>query len=273
MYEFPVLEPPYDSILEQNLIGEHKKEGCQIIQGMWKGTAKWRNAYDIWEQNCQKLQAPVHFARFMRGKRGITGSALTRSLGCDFYVLDDESEEQAIINGIQPTKIKLPDLDPKHNPTFFQWVNKLKIIELALDSYEHVLWTDFDIIQLKPIPRDFWDRFVNGPPLRSKLTWRHNSRCKWRAEGQLSMSGGGIVYCRDKKIIQNCINNMLSDPKLFPTDEEAISFEIDGLAGGWPDNESYKELGFDIPEYIIWNSIHPQRSRKPDKTKIIFAGR
>ena len=121
--------------------------------------------------------------------------------------------------------------------------NKVMGMKYALSDFDEIVFLDWDTVQTKPFPSDFWESFrekeVIQTPIykcpRNVIDWRKVGR--WRGK---YLSSGSFVYMRDKTIPDKLIK-MMEDPKIPNrwSDETFISKYTDDLSGGWEGIEKY----------------------------------
>lgn len=123
------------------------------------------------------------------------------------------------------------------------WRHKLESFRLALQQYEHVIWLDWDVHQIRPLPTDFWSTLAKGQPIQAVLRQYRRPQCPWRLLGKRIVVHGAFVYCRSLLLIERTID-VHAQHFSYYTDETAISFVIDELLGGWPGINEYRNAGF-----------------------------
>jgi len=139
--------------------------------------------------------------------------------------------------------------------------HKLRILQAASQEYDCVLWTDFDVRQIKLLPDTFWNELSCGPCLRAPLyvlrMVYHWWTAWWRTEpslrhlktrdksiagtktiegerGRLAarlMPGGAYVYLRGKETADTLMQIRHEFP-LF-SDQCVMAVYLDRLYDGW----------------------------------------
>jgi hypothetical protein len=108
---------------------------------------------------------------------------------------------------------RAPDDLGEFNYGLSLWYHKEEVIRTALDSYDEVVFLDWDTVQVvKPLPDDFWDRLRFGQPFQASLVHTRHSYCPWRARGGNYRPHASFVYCRDKQIIRDMMQLHLAHP-------------------------------------------------------------
>lgn len=248
----------------------HHPPDCRIIQGLWHPGDAFESREEIhrWEQKIvQNVLLPHGQATHNIGKlRGLSGSALAQKLDSLIYAFDEPSYEVLAKAGLSAK----PYFDYDRSlcaSRSLQFRRKLLAIRDALDTYRHVVWCDFDLIELAPFPADFWDVLKAGAPLQAKIRQYMRRKCHWRASQPRVLQGGAFVYCRSIPLIQRTLDVMATPidelaPRFYPRgtgrtwdDEMAIAWTVDEYNGGWIGQEAYRERGFDPVAYTIRGEI------------------
>ena len=146
----------------------------------------------------------------------------------------------------------------------FSFLNKIHAWEYALQDYDEIVYLDWDTIQIKPFPPDFWDILASKESIQSCLARYHKGVLSWRRyrpdRANKLVSSGCFVYIRDKEIPGKLLK--LADDPLFNeniyypkkrripgiispkqwSDEIYISKYTDSICGGWDGVEKYFKL-------------------------------
>ena len=154
------------------------------------------------------------------------------------------------------------------------WRHKALIMQAALDEFDEILWTDFDVQQQQPLPDNFWTELGSGPVLRAPLAVQRSSHhgAWWRnassgqtlpgivpipgKRGRLAariVPGGGYVYMRGRDIA----DRFLAIHEEFPqwNGQPCMSLLIDRMYGGWPGVDRYVAKGHEVQGYYYPGSL------------------
>ena len=182
-----------------------------------------------------------------------------KSLGVEAELVSERPIED-YSNGKTPRDAINPKGKGKINYGVSMWRHKLECIRMALRNYgKQVIWLDWDVHQIRPIPSHFWAYLEVGRPIRAALRSYKRPQCPWRprADRRLVVHGG-FIYCRWLALIEQIIE--VHSTK-FPTytDETPISWVIDELMGGWRGPNAFFAEGFSPPFYDQRKqAVHPR---------------
>lgn len=129
----------------------------------------------------------------------------------------------------------------------YQFRNKLSIIQHAMenDGYDEVLWMDWDCVQIKKFPSNYWDIFNKKEFIQANLMMYNRKKCNWRKESLRKVPNGGFLYMRDKTIPSKIIK-IWEELGMCDNDEPAVAKYMDTITGGWQGMDKYWEL-FEAP--------------------------
>lgn len=236
------------------------REGCRVIQGIWKSDVRG------WDKIVEDVSSERRNQRFFPRRKGNSGVALQKDLDSLVFALDQPSEH--LLKSLGVNRIRFNGYrSPYFTTGVSSWSKKILCMLESLRYYEHVLWMDFDCVRIDEIPSDFWDRLLAGPALQMKLTQANVPKCQWREADVRKVGSGGFIYCRSKRVLARSLEKMEDNIKspLF-SDQTVLSWSMDQLMGGWGGVDCYQYQKYDIPWYTIWSEVIPC-------DKIIFAGR
>lgn len=143
------------------------------------------------------------------------------------------------------------------------WRCKLEILRTALETFQSVLWTDFEVHLLRPIPPEFWHRMGQRRAVQAPLICRRKSGLRKR-ENRRFLPDGCFIYARDIRLVDRLIE-IHSTRCPTQTDEVALSMLIDELNGGWRGPASYYDGGFSPYCFVARNGL-----RKPRPEDALF---
>jgi len=139
------------------------------------------------------------------------------------------------------------------------WHQKLRIIEYALRDHDSVLWQDFDVRLIKPLPTDYWDVMESGAKVRALLVVTRSrsrgARSRWWHEAARLVPAGGFLYIRGLSTIQEIIAIHKKHPRW--DDQAVLAAYTDGLQGGWVDGVHYIRAGHNIEGYFYAAAMYP----------------
>jgi len=118
--------------------------------------------------------------------------------------------------------------------------HKIEIMRVALESYDEIVWLDWDSQQLKEIPSDFWDKISVGQPFQACLKQQNRPQCLWRPirEDQRFLPCTGVTYVRGRETIDRVID-CWTETGMNANDEIAFAKMSDDILGGWKGPEAY----------------------------------
>ena len=157
------------------------------------------------------------------------------------------------------------------------WWHKTKILEVATQEFDHVLWQDFDVRLKKPLPRNFWEELKSKASFRAPLAvqrtalkgawWRIpvDKRGKRRPKKQpprtkISIAkqaqiipAGGYLYIRGHAVAKKLLglHSLYQDWNGQPV----FALYIDQLYGEWLGIQSYINNGHEVEGYFYGGSV------------------
>lgn len=148
---------------------------------------------------------------------GRENEAIARDLGLNAYLCCEES-----------TLYPVDDF----------WRNKLAMLIMAWDYFRCPLqYVDFDVVQRKPLPDDFWERTAKKDTLQAVCEQYRRPISKFRVGDDRKLNSGKFVYMADRETcveVDNQFNH--KDKSRSSRDELAITATIMDRMGGWQDN-------------------------------------
>lgn len=127
-----------------------------------------------------------------------------------------------------------------------QYRHKLEALKYAFESdgATELVHMDWDVIPIKPLPDDFWEKLNEKESLQGCLQQYKRRKCYWRGENDTrKLTNGGFLYIRDPEIPNGIIKLWEENPG--PSMEPALSKFIDQMSGYYPNFpglEKYWEL-------------------------------
>jgi hypothetical protein len=138
------------------------------------------------------------------------------------------------------------------NPGVSHWSRKLLCCERALELFDEVVWMDWDVRMVRPLPDDFWQQLRRGQCFQAKLHWYKKMRSWFRplknSPNPCVLPGGGCFYFRDLNLVRHCHN--IFRRFQTATDEVVFALLYREMTQDWIDPEEFSERGFDIPFYL-----------------------
>lgn len=128
------------------------------------------------------------------------------------------------------------------------WRHKLVAIAAALETYDQIVWLDWDCHLLRPLPSNFWDRIAERAELQASLRQYTRLKYGWRPRRvQKCVSGGAFIAMR-----QGAIGPLLNIQAKHPheDDETTMARYVDTRLGQWNDPQQYAAAGFE--PYCYW---------------------
>ena len=144
------------------------------------------------------------------------------------------------------------------------WRHKALIMQAALNEFDEILWTDFDVRQQQPLPDNFWEELGSGPELRAPLAIQRSSRhgAFWRTKsipgrrGILAariVPGGGYIYMRGRDIADQFLSIHEQRPQW--NGQPCMSLLLDRMYDGWMGVEKYVANGHEVSGYYYPGSL------------------
>jgi len=163
----------------------------------------------------------------------------------------------------------------------YSYLNKIHGWKYAMEDYDEVVFLDWDTVQIKPFPIDFWDVLSQKEKIQAALANNIKSILPWRKyrpnrDGKKAPNGS-FVYMRDKSIpsellklkddlefnkvvnIGKSVASLSIKPTIQHNDEVYIARYMDNICGGWEGYDKYLKL-FD-PK---WCSVKWEAFEKPE---------
>ena len=148
--------------------------------------------------------------------------------------------------------------DTPHSPTnggrinygISMWRHKLESMRLAMQTWQEIVWLDWDVHIICRLPSEFWEHLRDGQPLRLAQKSYTRPQCNWRdgRDNQRISLHGAMIYCRDASLIDDAIRIMHTE---YPnqSDEQSFAKLIDDRTDGWLGINGHREHGYDLPMY------------------------
>ncbi len=209
---------------------------------------------------------PDDLAVYACGKDNVD---IIRDAGYDPIML----HENPIVNWDNSTEPRNTHAEGRMNWGLSFWRHKLECIKAALGDFDAVVWLDWDVHCVAPVPDDYWEELAEGQPIQAALRRYKHRQCKWRAGiGEQILPHGACIYCRDITIVERTIEvhrELADEYGDLGKDETAIARVIDERMGGWKGVEEYC-IDYDLPYY----DMRKRYARLPDRgNPIVFLNR
>jgi len=95
-----------------------------------------------------------------------------------------------------------------------------------------MIFIDWDVWPVKPIPDDLWDRLGAKDPLQALLQHYRRRKIFWRPTDSRKTLSGGFVYIRDPAIPRKLLE--ISDEHPTFSEEVVMAYYVDRVLGHWP---------------------------------------
>jgi len=87
------------------------------------------------------------------------------------------------------------DMDTK------QFRHKFEAFKAAAEDFDKFVFLDWDMMVVKPLPKDFWDVLAQKQSFQAIMRIYHRKKAMWRkAGGSRTIPCGSFVYIGDKKL-------------------------------------------------------------------------
>jgi hypothetical protein len=125
--------------------------------------------------------------------------------------------------------------------TAANWTHKIDVIEAAMKEFGDVLWTDWDVAQLRPLDEGFEDMVSGGPSVQSSLTGYRRKYASWRSGNRNCLPAGAWLFYRGdsrgaevlelvRRFLPFTLNRLGEN---HYHDEHALAMAAEELSGGW----------------------------------------
>ena len=187
---------------------------------------------------------PITNLWFERVKKDIK-SIISNNVNDPFitYVMGTENFNMLSDMGVKCTMISKDKFIWNNVKRFY--MNKIECIKMALEDFDEIVYLDWDCVQLKPLPQDFWQEFSKKKEIQCPIYKCPRQVVSWRT-GRINrkiLAGGCFVYIRNKNII-NRILEIEKNEEIGAkwTDETYWTKYIDENIGGVFDYATEKGL-------------------------------
>ena len=142
-----------------------------------------------------------------------------------------------------------------------QYRHKMEAWKQAADEFDAVTFLDWDTINLKPVPQDYWDTMAKGNRIQCPIYQYHLKRVARKGD-ERKVSTASYLYLRGKDIMPEMIKTWEQMGK--PLKEEyALTKYIDDQDGGWKGIQGYRKHD---PIYYTMTPLYPDK----DRSKQVF---
>lgn len=233
---------------------------CAFVRGLWgddltQARPGGRTWYSLLDEVRRTVEWPHQALPVEVYSFGGSNHAALREIGIESTMLSPH----ALINYTgQPARNPSP-WRAWTNWGASMWRQKFECIRAGLEHNEAVVWLDWNVRLVKPLPADFWDRVNAGPPLKSNVGGNYiRKQCPWRKIQPRTVHHCWWLYVRGKAVIDRLIQ--LSEQRPQEYDEPIVARWIDEQYGGqWKGTIQYKEDGYEpYCNFDTWRGgIHP----------------
>lgn len=180
---------------------------------------------------------------------GWENEAYLRSVGISPILLSQSS----VMNFTgQPERSPSPDGWVHYGISMFY--HTLYTIHEALNSFDEVVFLDWDTVLMGELPKDFWDKIREGQPFKAGLVRTKRPSCPWRTTGANERPHAGLIYCRDKSIMARMMELYPSMP--LTIQETIFALWADEVMGGWS-ADRWKSEGYEPYCFSFRLQAHP----------------
>lgn len=182
------------------------------------------------------------------------------------YVMGDKNYQYLKQKGLKNVIMATNNIWPQGGRGSF--INKMVAWKYAMQDYDEIVFLDWDTIQIKPLPDNFWEEFAKKDKIQSPLyKCRRRTSC-WRPHvdrlDNKRGCSGCFVYMRDKSIPDELLK-LVDDPIIKPfsgsySDETYLNRYVDILTNGWKGKDYY--YGHFEPQWCMVQ--HPAYIDCPD---------
>ena len=143
--------------------------------------------------------------------------------------------------------------------------HKLEAFKCGLEDYNEIVFLDWDCIQIKETPENFWETLRKKEKIQAILRMYKRKKLGWRTEDQRKIPCASFVYINGKQTSLDLIKAW-EDIGCTWSEERAIAKYTDDLSGGWKNVDYYlsrfepdffvlmPEQGF-IREKLTWKNV------------------
>lgn len=119
-----------------------------------------------------------------------------------------------------------------------QFRHKLEIFKAAMEDFDEIVFLDWDTVQIKPLPKDFWQILKSKGDFQAILRMYHRTKAQWRATDRRKIPCASFVYIADKTVPSKLIE--LWEKHDRPWSEEIVMARyMDEQMGGWKGLDYY----------------------------------
>lgn len=188
--------------------------GSYSTEPGWRGKCRSKMDRDI--QRCLKAKRKIQF---------------------NTYVFGEENFKMLIGNGL--TNCTLVDKKATVWSTQTQMFrHKLEAFRLGMQDFDKIVFLDWDVFLLCPLPPDFWKILGRKQPIQAVLRQYAKSMAPWRTQDHKQIPSASFVYIRDKQIPHDLIS-VWERLGCGMSEEVPMAKYTDDLLGGWKGANTY----------------------------------
>lgn len=156
-----------------------------------------------------------------------------------------------------------------------QYRHKLEIFKRAVEDHGEIIFLDWDTIQIKPLPFDFWSNMKSKGSLQASLRQYVRPKATWRSKDRRKIPCASFVYINNQSVSLDLIK-MWEKEKMQFSEEVILAKYTDNLHGGWKDIDFYWEK-FEPNYFAIGEQHYPiinsKRNIVSDRGSQIYFGK
>lgn len=157
---------------------------------------------------------------------------------CKIFVFGEDNYKALIDDGfdceLADKKPIVWDMDKQ------QFRHKIEAFKLGMELFDEMVFLDWDMYSLKPLPDHFWDVLQKKDALQAIIRMYHRRKAYWRRGDKRKVPCASFVYIREKQIAQDLIEMWESMNKPW-SEETVLGRYMDQKTGGWQGIEKYWE--------------------------------
>ena len=147
-----------------------------------------------------------------------------------------------------------------------QFRHKIEAFKLGMEIFDEMVFLDWDMYPLKPIPEDFWEVLGEKSPLQAIIRMYHRRKAHWRSVDKRKIPCASFVYIRDKKIPKDLIDMWKKMNKPW-SEETVMGRYMDEAIGGWKDIQTYWD-NYEPDFFVLREGRVFDKEQLDTKTKI-----
>lgn len=250
-------------------------DGCAVIRGLWGNASLVRRRSQPPEPYCDILSA------FRKAKERQDQVDVVYVFGRDNYDYLRHFKYNAVLlderSWAMPKGERLYKLQNgcvRSGASY--WWHKLKILDVALQEYQAVVWIDTRAEQRKPITDEYWLEKAAKKPVQAPIYrvvnrvwgafWRDDKApvgLRTNRHASVFVPGCGCIYLREHEIAKELLRIQAENKHWL--DHQVLAWYMDHTGGGWAGVNRYVRRGYHLSDYY-----YDRMPIKPNESDIVW---